>query len=137
MAEFVALTSWLRGPLPAAGPPIVEEAETLAVEPDVAEGPEPESSLEDALLNEVCGRLRRFRAMLDDAFDYVQERGTPKTPLCVRVHPLHLAAANAIGLPLIADGELRAEEAVIELRCGSIDARLHVPIVRLLGVGDR
>lgn len=136
MAEFVALATWLRGPLPAAEQPIVEEPAVLAIEPDVVQEPEPERP-EDALLDEVCGRLRRFRAMLDDAFDYVQERGTPTTPLRVRVHPMHLAAASAIGLPLVADGELPDEEAVIELRCGSIEARLHVPIAQLLAVGDR
>ena len=70
--------------------------------------------------------------MLDDAFAYVRERGTPGAPLRVRVHPAQLSSAQTLGLPLAIDAQLHEDEAVIELRCGSIDAQLSVPLARLL-----
>ncbi len=128
MAEFVALASWLREPLARDEPMVFQEPVALEGEPDVVTCPTPEH----VLIDDVCARVRRFRAMLADAFDYVQERGTASAPLTIRVHPARQSTAQTIGLPLVADPQLGEEEAVIELRCGSIDARLQVPILCLL-----
>lgn len=129
MAEFVPLASWLREPTAVQEPlAVIEEPRALEAEPEAAQAPAPE----DELIDDVCARIRRFRAMLDDAFDYVHERGEPKAPLTVRVHPAQVAAAQGIGLPLVADVQLRQEDAVIELRCGSLDAQLRVPLCDLL-----
>jgi len=129
MAEFVSLATWLREPTAE----VVKEPILAIDEPAHVE----EHAPEDALVDDVCAGVRRFRAMLADAFDYVKERGAPTTPLVIRVHPAEMAAAAAIGLPIVDDKQLRQEEAVIELRCGSIDARLHVPLARLLPASDR
>jgi hypothetical protein len=129
MDEFVSLARWLREP--AAGDesqPAPEELRVVEAEPEAVEAPAPQ----DELIDDVCARIRRFRAMLDDAFDYVHERGEPKAPLTVRVHPARMAYAQGIGLPLLSDMQLREEEAVIELRCGSLEGRLRVPLSHLL-----
>lgn len=130
MVDFVSLATWLHEPQPEALE-VLEEPSVVIEEAQPADERQ-EQQDEDALLDEVCARLRRFRAMLDDAFAYVRERGTPAAPLRVRVHPTQLSSARAIGLPLAPDAQLREEEAVIELRCGSIDAQLSVPFARLL-----
>jgi hypothetical protein len=136
MAEFVLLTNWLReGEPPPAEPPVVEATVAVEIDVEIEEPSLPPE--EDVLLDDVCARLRRFRAMLDDAFDYVQERDEPTTPLTIRVHPTLLAAAERIGLPLAGDERLREEDAVIELHCGSLDAQLLVPLARLLVPNDR
>lgn len=127
MPEFVSLANWLREPLVAPEPVAIEEPVAL-MEEVLPAGPAPG----DELIDDVCARVRRFRAMLDDAFDYVQARGEPKVPLRIRVHPAQLAQAEGTGLPLVADAQLGNEDAVIELHCGSIDARLQVPLERLL-----
>jgi hypothetical protein len=127
MSDFVALVNWLRetpaSPEPVAieEPPLIEE-----VIPDCEPAPE------DDLIDDVCARVRRFRAMLADAFDYVQTRGEPQAPLRIRVHPSQLAHAEVIALPLVADSQLGEKDALIELHCGSISARLQVPLERLL-----
>ncbi len=132
MVEFVSLASWLREPATTEEPfAVIEEPQVLEPEPEAVEAPAPQ----DELIDEVCARIRRFRAMLDDAFDYVHERGEPKAPLTVRVHPSRMAAAQGIGLPLVADEQLCQEDAVIELRCGSLGAQLRVPLSHLLAEG--
>jgi hypothetical protein len=129
MAEFVSLARWLREPVPLDEPPaVIVEPRALESRPETVEASAPQ----DELIDDVCARIRRFRAMLDDAFDYVQERGEPKAPLTVRVHTARMAEAKGIGFPLVADMQLREEDAVIELRCGSLDARLRVPLCDLL-----
>ena len=131
MAEFVSLATWLREPLAAPVPLVVAEA------PDTsADVEEVFPSEEDVLIDDVCARIRRFGAMLADAFDYVKERGAPTTPLAIRVHPVQVARAAGIGLPIVDDAQLRQEDAVIELRCGSIETRLHVPLAQLLATRD-
>jgi hypothetical protein len=131
MAEFVTLARWLRDPTPEAvtetivieEPPAVVESSSAVVDASVPE---------DELIDDVCARVRRFRAMLAEALEYVQSCGEPAVPLRIHVHPAQLAKAAAIGLALAADAQLAEEEAIIELHCGSIDARLHVPLERLL-----
>ena len=131
MAEFVALTSWLHlaEPEPAVEePPIVLEEPSPAVEVHAAD---------DERFDDVCARVRRFAAMLADASDYVQQRGEPREPLRIRVHPSRFAQIGTIGLPSVADAQLDEDEAVIELRCGSIDTELYVPLRRLLAQSGR
>ncbi|MGB6985367.1 MAG: hypothetical protein WBD74_05235 [Candidatus Aquilonibacter sp.] len=128
MAEFVTFASWLREPPAIEEPAVLQEPVALEIQPEVGTALVPER----ALIDDICARVRRFRAMLADASDYVHERGAPRAPLTVRVHPAQQSLAEAIGLPLVADTQLGEEEAVIELRCGSIDARLQVPIRCLL-----
>ena len=135
MPDFVALETWLRGPVPVAGEEQrVEEEDREQAEAAIADEP---VVPEELLFDDVCGRVRRFRAMLDDAFDYVQERGTPSAPLSVHVHPARCTQAASLGLPVLADPQLHDDQAVLAVRCGSIDARLGVPLERLLGAGRR
>lgn len=127
MSEFLSLATWLRP----AGPQTMDEPVAVSEEAEPFEKYEGYAP-EDTLVDDVCARVRRFRAMLDDAFAYVRERGAPVAPLRVRVHPTQLSSAQTVGLPLTTDARLREEEAILELRCGSIDAQLSVPLVRLL-----
>lgn len=127
MSEFVSLATWLHQ----AEPQIVDEPIAVPEEAELVE--EHRDAPEDVLVDDVCARVRRFRAMLDDAFAYVHKHRAPAAPLRVRVHPAQLSSAQSVGLPLIGDAQLREDEAVIELRCGSIDAQLSVAFVRLLG----
>lgn len=132
MAEFVALATWLRAPQAEVAleePPIAVEVPPPVVE--AAAGAE-----HDELLDDVCARVRRFRAMLADAHDYVQQRGEPREPLRVRVHPSRRTQADGLGLPCVDDAQLDPDEAVIELTCGSIDTRLLIPFRRLFAQRD-
>ncbi len=54
-------------------------------------------------------------------------------PLRVRVAPVDLAqVAEHVLLPLVADPDLESGDAIVDLQCGSIDARLGVRIAALL-----
>jgi ATP synthase in type III secretion protein N len=68
MAEFVSLTSWLREPPAVTEPEIVEVPLELEIS---AADPTPEHEL----IDDVCARMRRFSAALDDAFEYLRASG--------------------------------------------------------------
>ena len=124
---------------------------------EAGEEPAP-SDLQDEALSEV----RRFRASLADALEQARfsvlsdiavevvgrelqlqpaalraivERATERyfdaQPLAVRVHPDEVAEVAA-AYPAIADATLRRGDVTIELRTGTVDARLGVRLERVL-----
>ena len=159
MPDFVTLHAWLH-PEPADVPPPEPEAPPEPASPEPA-SPEP-ASPDEELLADVCSRVRRFRAMLADALDRALadlvrevavevigrelvcapadlqrivaralERVAPDLPLAVHVHPSQLELVQ-LDVPVIADPGLRSDDVRIDLRSGSIDARLGVRIERML-----
>jgi ATP synthase in type III secretion protein N len=71
MAEFVAFANWLREPRPLEEPIVSQEPPALEAEPDVVTAQVPEH----APIDDMCARVRRFRATLEDAFEYLREAG--------------------------------------------------------------
>jgi flagellar biosynthesis/type III secretory pathway protein FliH len=156
MPEFVTLAAWLRGE----EPPVIPASDE--VEAVVHEEPPPlEPSPDDELVADVCARVRRFRAMLDDALDRtladllreiavdvvgrelllapadlaaIVRRACERCaeiPVAVRVHPSQQPLCD-FDVPVLPDPLLRNGDVQIELRSGSIDARLGVRIEQML-----
>ncbi len=155
---FVPLRQWfLDGRTP------IEPSVEMQTEPEVPGDREPASAaMPDDLEDDVCARVRRFRAMLDDALDrtlsmllreiaidivgrelqlapadisrIVEEARKrhvfAEPPVAVRVHPRDLAQCT-LDVPVVGDLQLRPGDAEIQLRSGSIDARLGVRLERL------
>jgi flagellar biosynthesis/type III secretory pathway protein FliH len=158
MPEFVTLAAWLRKDAPVIT--IIEEepaVQEVQDEPVPCETP----SEDDELVADVCERVRRFRAMLADALDRsltdllreiaieviarelllapadleaivrrARER-CAEIPLAVRVHPSQQRLYD-FDVPVLSDPLLRSDDVQIELRSGSIDARLGVRIEQML-----
>jgi hypothetical protein len=159
VAEFVSLADVLRPRETAAastdaGSPVVEpigefdeaEIETVVVERTPVE---PAGALRDA---------RLFRARLGDAFDDARSRLLRELAADVLARELRiapcdldllarrvLAAAPVVrirvapcdvgaigGVPIVADAELSAGDAVVELAGGTLDARLGVRLAQVL-----
>lgn len=157
MPEFVALAAWLRKEAPA----IIVEEEPLVFQ-DVQDEPVPyKTPLDDELVADVCAHVRRFRAMLAEALDRsladllreiaidvvgrelllapvdleaivrrARER-CAEIPVAVRVHPAQ-QRLHDFDVPVLLDPSLRSDDVQIELRSGSIDARLGVRIEQML-----
>ena len=155
MPEFMTFAAWLRKDPPV----IIVEQETLVEDPQGE--PEPsEMPPDEQLVADVCERLRRFRAMLADALDRsltellreiaidvvgrelllapadieaivrrARER-CGEIPVAVRVHPSQ--RLHDFDVPVLPDASLRSDDVQIELRSGSIDARLGVRIEQML-----
>lgn len=156
MPEFLTLAAWLRKNAPV----ITREEEAAAQE--VRDEPAPcETQPDDELIADVCERVRRFRAMLADALDRslgellreiaidvvgrelllapadletivrrARER-CAEIPVAVRMHPSQQRLYD-LGVPALPDPSLRSDDVQIELRSGSIDARLGVRIEQML-----
>ncbi|HTU69655.1 MAG TPA: FliH/SctL family protein [Candidatus Baltobacteraceae bacterium] len=161
-SSFVPLAVWLR-------PTIEQEVPALAEPSAVEEAPaaEPADQTDAELVLDICARVRRFRAMLDDALEHcVQEllreiavdvvgRELQSAPAdidaivrrarerCSQSPPLavrvHPSQAQLLRLdvPVLADPRLRSEDVMIDVHAGSIDATLGVRIERLLEEFDR
>jgi len=153
---FVSLKSWFR----CEEAPVEPQREPAAESP--VDGPARAPSPVEELEYEVCARVRRFGAMVDDALDHqvasllreiavdiigrelqlassdlsaivraARERHAfAQQPLRVRVHPSEVDRLE-LDVPVVGDERLRSGDAVIELRSGSIDARLGVRIEQL------
>jgi len=80
----------------------------------------------------VLGReLHVAPADIDAIVDRALQRYLADEPLRVRVHPDE-AAGLSCGVPVVGDERLRYGDAVIELRCGSVDATLGVRFASVL-----
>jgi flagellar biosynthesis/type III secretory pathway protein FliH len=94
-----------------------------------------EEAVETMLLDiasEVLGReLELAPADIEAILDRALQRYFEEQPLCVRVHP---ADCELLGteLALIADDSLQRGDAIVELRSGSIDARLGTRLASIL-----
>jgi FliI/YscN family ATPase len=97
MAEFVAFAAWLCPPPPPAPAPIVD----APIVPDLP------AFVEECTQDDVGARVRRLRAMLDDAYESLRTCGVLRTEPCdgeaVVGPPLLGRAVDARGAPL--DGE--------------------------------
>ncbi|HTV91110.1 MAG TPA: FliH/SctL family protein [Verrucomicrobiae bacterium] len=155
MPEFIALAAWLRPQAPAT------DARTCVDETELEPPPVPVPFEEEAIAD-VVSRARRFRAMLADALDrtlndllrdiaaevvgrelhaapadlqrIVQralERAAHELPVAVRVHPSQLGLLR-LDVPVVADANLRSNDACIDVRSGTIDATLGVRIEHVL-----
>jgi flagellar biosynthesis/type III secretory pathway protein FliH len=158
MPEFVTLAAWLRKDAPVVA---LEEEEETAVQEVHDEPVRCVTQPDDELIADVCERVRRFRAMLADALDRslaellreiaidvvgrelllapadleaivrcARER-CAEIPLAVRVHPAQ-QRLYYFDVPVLPDPSLRSDDVQIELRSGSIDARLGVRIEQML-----
>jgi flagellar biosynthesis/type III secretory pathway protein FliH len=157
MPEFVTLATWLRKDAP-----VIARIEEEPVVQEVHDESAPcEAQPDDELVADVCERVRRFRAMLADALDRslaellreiaidvvgrelllapadleaivrrARER-CAEIPIAVRVHPAQHRLCD-FGVPALADPSLRSDDVQIDLRSGSIDARLGVRIEQML-----
>jgi seryl-tRNA synthetase len=80
----------------------------------------------------VLGReLQLAPADIDAIVDRALQRYLADEPLRVRVHPDE-AVGLSCGVPVVGDERLRYGDAVIELRCGSVDATLGVRFASVL-----
>jgi flagellar biosynthesis/type III secretory pathway protein FliH len=90
-----------------------------------------ETLVED-IAAEVLGReLLLAPADIERIVDRALQRFASEEPLRVRVHPDD-ASRLTCALPVIADGRLRAGDAMLELRDGYVDASLGVRVQALL-----
>jgi flagellar biosynthesis/type III secretory pathway protein FliH len=156
MPKFVTLGAWLNREEPLLIPAGDEVEAFVPQEPTLVE-PSPD----DELIADVCARVRRFRAMLDDALDRtladllreiavdvvgrelllapadlaaIVRRARDRCaeiPVAVRVHPSQQLLGD-FDVPVLPDPLLRSGDVQIELRSGSIDARLGVRIEQML-----
>jgi Flagellar assembly protein FliH len=155
---FIPMRDWLsrtKEPETAVREPVLEteiepvfDAQTVVCEPN---------PVDDAI-----GEVKRFRAALEDAVacrldellrdiaSDVLARELALAPcdvraivaqtlarhstdaVRVRVNPHEVAIAEPAGIPVVADEALRAGDAVIETRCGTIDASFGVRLDRIL-----
>lgn len=90
-----------------------------------------ETVMTDIAAGVLARELRLAPADVDGVVDAALQRYFDEEPLRVRVHPAECAAVQC-GLPVVADAELLRGDAVIELRAGSIDARLGVRLAYVL-----
>ena len=81
----------------------------------------------DVLGRELAIEPVEIEAIVDRAL----QRFASEEPLRVRVHPDDVVRV-ACGLPVVADARLRAGDAVIELRNGSVDASLGIRLSALV-----
>jgi hypothetical protein len=152
-AEFVSLADLLRAP---DAPPAVDDVPELPVP-----ACEP-SSCDDARASDVDAALRDarlFRARLADAFDdaasrllrelacdvlarelrlapcdlaeLVRRAGDRAPVICVRVAACE-AAAEIMGVHVVADAALHRGDAIVEVAGGAVDARLGVRLATVL-----
>ncbi|MEA2787452.1 MAG: Flagellar assembly protein FliH [Candidatus Eremiobacteraeota bacterium] len=152
-AEFVSLADLLRVPHT---PPAADDAPELVVP-----ACEP-SSRDDVRADDADGALRDarlFRARLADAFDdaaarllrelacevlarelrlapcdlaeLVRRAGKRAPVVCVRVAACE-AAVEIAGVHVVADAELHAGDAIVEVAGGALDARLGVRLATVL-----
>lgn len=81
---------------------------------------------------DVLGReLHLAPADIEAIVDRALQRYLSDEPLRVRAHPGE-AAGLSCGVPVVGDERLRYGDAVIELRCGSVDATLGVRFASVL-----
>ena len=81
---------------------------------------------------EILGReLHLAPADIEAIVDRALQRYLADEPLRVRVHPGE-AVGLSCGVPVVGDERLRYGDAVIELRCGSVDATLGVRFASML-----
>jgi flagellar biosynthesis/type III secretory pathway protein FliH len=84
------------------------------------------------IASEVLGReLHLAHANIAAIVDRALRRYFADEPLRVRVHPDE-APMLSCALPVVADERLRSGDAVIELRCGSVDATLGVRLAAVM-----
>lgn len=158
--DFISLRAWLVAAAPASPEEPNAHADVAEDEPshhalDDSEEFEPDD------LADVLGEIRRFRAALTDALELktqelmgelacevigrelaagidisaivaraVERYGTP--PLRLRVNANDARAARTTGYETVLDESLRSGDVVLELTCGSIDARLGTRLERVL-----
>jgi ATP synthase in type III secretion protein N len=119
MAEFVSLANWLRAP--------AVVVEVPPPEPIVSEEPAIEPAPEHELVDQVCAQMRRFRAMLDEAFAYFHACGVfetrPRSGEAVIGPPILGRALDANGEPL--DGRPAPQGS-----CVPVDAPAPLPSAR-------
>jgi hypothetical protein len=158
VAEFVSLAEILR-PAASAAPP--REPDVPPHEPDAPAPAIEPAAAPDVAGGELVAALREarlFRARLGDAFDDARsrvlrelaagvlarelrlapcdldalaQRVLADVPVVrVRVAPCEVAAVR--GVPVVADAELTAGDAVVELAGGALDARLGVRLALVL-----
>lgn len=83
---------------------------------------------QDVLARELLLAPADVEAIVDRAL----ARCIADEPLHVRVHPDDAASVRC-GVPVAADERLNPGDAIVELRCGSIDASLAIRLAALLG----
>jgi flagellar biosynthesis/type III secretory pathway protein FliH len=158
---FVSLEHWLRS----SSGPVEPRSEYAPVAPDAPDAPDESirtSSELEELEYEVCARVRRFRAMLDEALDRHVHELLQEIAVAVLGRELQLAPADlsaivrsasrriapeepvaihvhpaeveycSVGLPVLGDDRMRRGDVEIHLKSGSIDARLGVRLEQLL-----
>lgn len=90
-----------------------------------------ETLLED-LAADVLGReLLLGPVDIEAIVDRALQRFASEEPLRVRVHPEDRSRVKC-GIPVVADGDLRPGDAIVELRSGSIDASFGARLAALL-----
>ncbi len=89
-----------------------------------------ETVLADVAVDVLARELQLAPASIDVIVERALQRYFSEAPMRVRVHPAQ-ADALTCSVPVVADERLREGDAVIELRCGCVDAGLGA---RLAGV---
>lgn len=155
---FVPLAAWLR-------PSETDENPVAPPERPNEDFPN-EDRPDEELMFEVGARVRRFRAMLDDALERSLQELLREIAVVVVGRELHSAPADLeaivrrarercaleqplavrvhpsqasslrLDVPVIADPQLRSDDVMIDLRSGSIDASLGARIECLLAAYD-
>jgi hypothetical protein len=155
-AEFVSLADVLRGPAP---PPAPATAVAASEEPATARAEVPPASGVAAdELDAALRDARLFRARLADAFDEAAARLLRELAADVLARELRLApcdvahvvrriaacapavrvrvapgdAAGISGIDVVADADLCAGDAIVELAGGALDARLGVRLAAVI-----
>jgi flagellar biosynthesis/type III secretory pathway protein FliH len=161
VGDFVSLADVLRAPAPA-GVPVPDAPPPALEPPAAQRGAEPERPPTDERTHvELVAMLREtrlFRARLADAFDDARSRLVRELAAGVLARELRLApcdldalvqrvlidapvvrvraapcdVAAIRGVPVVADPELTAGDAVVELAGGALDARLGVRLALVL-----
>lgn len=91
----------------------------------------------DALLPDlaadVLGRELRLQPVdLANIVSAAVARYAHEEPLRVRVHPSDAGSMAGLAVEVLCDGEIRRGDAILELRCGTIDATLGARLDELL-----
>ncbi len=139
----------------------VEPVAIDTVTPEVETHDTPEAETEYGI-DDAIGDARRFRASLADALAMcleellrdiagdvlarelqlapcdvraIVERAVERygiEPVCIRVNPADAHALDRMGAIVVADGQMRGGDVLLEMRHGSIDASLGVRLERVL-----